>query len=60
MNSVLWLAGQFAIVAAGGAVIIALVVAAWYVVSFAVLAGISRLFPLTGSRRREEPTTKES
>jgi hypothetical protein len=54
VKSVLWLAGQFAIVAAGGAVIIALVVAAWYVLSFVVLAAVSRLFPLTGSRRRDQ------
>jgi hypothetical protein len=59
MKSVLWLAGQFAIAAAGGAVIIALVVAAWYVLSFAVLVGVSRLFPLTGSRRGEETTPKK-
>jgi hypothetical protein len=54
VKSVLWLAGQFAIVAAGGAVIIALVVAVWYVLSFVVLAAVSRLFPLTGSRRRDQ------
>lgn len=52
MKTVLWLAGQFLIVAAGGTVIIASVVVVWYILSLAVLTVVSRLFPLTGSTRR--------
>jgi hypothetical protein len=52
MRSLWWLAGQFVIVAVGGALIIAAVVAAWYALSMLVLVTVGRLFPLIGRKRK--------
>ena len=52
MRWFLWLLGQFIIVIAGGAVIIAVVIAIWYGVSFGVLTVVSRAWPLRGRNRR--------
>ena len=50
MHSYWWLAGQFVLVAAGGTVLVAGIVAAWYVLSWIVLLAISRLLPLSGRK----------
>jgi len=57
MRTLWWLAGQFAIVAVGGALIIAAVVAVWYVLSMVVLLTVGRLFPLSGRKRRPPDNT---
>jgi len=49
-HSIWWMLGQFAIVMAGGAALIVGVIAAWYGLSFAVLATVGRVFPLRGGR----------
>ena len=46
----LWLLGQFALLMAGRAVIIATVIAIWYGISFVVLTAVGRLFPLRGRK----------
>jgi hypothetical protein len=45
---VLWLLGQFVLVVAWGALLIAVVIGLWYGFSFVVLTAVSRLFPLRG------------
>jgi len=50
MHSIWWLAG--ALVAGGGAVMIAAVLILWYGFSFVVLGTIGRLFPLRGWKPR--------
>jgi hypothetical protein len=45
---VLWLVGQFVLVVAWGALLIAVVIAIWYGFSFVVLTAVSRLFRLRG------------
>ena len=50
-HSLWWLLGQFAIVVAGGAVLVLGVIAIWYGLSFVVLATVGRVFPLRGGRR---------
>jgi hypothetical protein len=52
MRSLWWLAGQFLLVAVGGALIIAAVVATWYALSMLVLVTVGRLFPLSGRKRK--------
>ena len=52
MRSLGWLAGQFVIVAVGGAVIIAVVLSVWYALSMAVLFTVGRVFPLRGRKRK--------
>ena len=49
-HSLWWLLGQFAIVMAAGAVMIAGVIAVWYGLSFVVLATVGRVFPLRGGK----------
>jgi hypothetical protein len=49
-HSLWWLLGQFAIVIAGGAVLVLGVIAIWYGVSFVVLTTVGRVFPLRGGR----------
>jgi hypothetical protein len=59
----LWLFGQFVLVVAWGALLIAVVIAIWYGFSFVVLAAVSRLFRFRGRTpdppddwtRRQEP-----
>ena len=46
-----WLLGQFAFAAASGAVMIAVVVAAWYALSFLILSVFGRVFPMRGRKR---------
>jgi hypothetical protein len=48
----LWLVGQFALVMAGGAIILAAVVVIWYGVSLTVLTAVSHLFPMRGRKAR--------
>lgn len=50
----LWLLGQFAVVLAFGAALIAAVVAIWYGFSVVVLTAVSRLFPLRGWKRKDQ------
>jgi hypothetical protein len=47
---------QIIIALLGMAALIVGVVTIWYVVSFVVLSGVSRLFPLTGRRPRKKGT----
>jgi hypothetical protein len=61
-HSLWWLLGQFAIVAGGGAVIIAAVLVVWYGLSLLVLATVGRIFPLRGRKwtpRDYDPTGRE-
>jgi hypothetical protein len=51
-HSLWWLLGQFALVAAGGTVIILAVIAVWYGLSFMVLTAVGRIFPLRGGKWR--------
>jgi len=53
-HSLWWLLGQFAIVMAGGAVIIAAVIAVWYGLSLLLLAIFGRVFRLRGGKRQNE------
>jgi membrane protein implicated in regulation of membrane protease activity len=48
--------GHIFIAVLGLAALIVGVVTIWYVVSFLVLSGVSRLLPLTGRRPREKRT----
>jgi hypothetical protein len=50
MRSLWWLAGQFVLVAVGGALIIAAVIAVWYALSFLILVTVGRVFPLRGRK----------
>ena len=49
----LWLFGQFVIVLAFGAALIAAVIAIWYGFSLVVLTAVSRLLRLRGWKRRD-------
>jgi apolipoprotein N-acyltransferase len=49
----LWLLGQFLIVIAWGAILIAVVIAIWYGFSFVVLTVVGKLFRLRGRPPRE-------
>ena len=49
-HSLWWLLGQFALVMAGGGVLICGVIALWYGLSFVVLATVGRVFPLRGGK----------
>ena len=55
MRSLWWLAGQFIIVAAGGAAVIAVVIAICYALSFLVLFTVGRIFPLRGWKVEDRP-----
>jgi hypothetical protein len=49
----LWLLGQFALIVAFCAVLIAAVIAIWYALSLVVLTIVGHLFPLRGWRRKD-------
>ena len=49
-HSLWWLLGQFALVMAAGAAMIAAVIAVWYGLSFLVLLTVGRVFPLRGGK----------
>jgi hypothetical protein len=55
----LWLIGQFLIVVAWGAVLIGVVIAIWYGLSFLVLIAIGRLLPLRGWRRPSDHESRD-
>jgi hypothetical protein len=55
MHSLWWLAGQFVIVAIGGAALIAVVIALWYALSVLVLGTVGRIFPLRGWKIEDRP-----
>jgi hypothetical protein len=47
-HSIWWLLGQFAIVVAWSAILIATVIVIWYVFSYGVLILVSHIFPMRG------------
>jgi hypothetical protein len=59
-HSIWWHLGQFAIVVAWGAILIAGVVAIWYLISYGVLTLVSHIFPLRGWKPGDHDPTGSS